>query len=119
MPGMHARVVLESWLVVRLYHSSRLAMVQNHHLLQVWSSDYYYAAGAHRSPAAQHKILLMRGGLVVLFHRGFQWRNISHSKRILQEHLELIGVHMSDVEAEVAVLHPMSSRATAATSIRE
>ena len=117
--GFPLQVVSESWLVVHLYHSSHLAMVQNLHLLQVRSSDYYYAAGAHRSLAVQHKILLVRDELVVLFHRGFQWRDIFHSKHILQERLELISVHMSVIKAEVAVLCPMSSHATAATSVRE
>ena len=94
-------------MVVRLYHSLRLAMVENPHLLRVWKSDYYYATRAHCSLVACHKILCTGRN------------SILGSQLVLQKGLELIDVHMPDIEPEVAVLRPVSGEAATATSVRE
>src|SRR5437016_13977501 len=82
-------------------------MVENPHLLRVRKRDYYYATRAHRSLVALHKLL--RTGR----------NSILGSQLVLQECLELIDVHMPDVEPKVAVLRPVSGKPTTATSVRE
>src|SRR5438105_15065219 len=82
-------------------------MVENLHLLRVRKSDYYYATRAHRSLVALHKILCTgRNGIL-------------GSQLVLQKGLELIDVHVPDVEPKVAVLRPVSGEAATATSVRE
>jgi len=62
--------------------------------------------GAHSSPAAGYKILYAK--FLLSFDRGFRGCNILGGKLILQLSLQLIRIHVSDVEAEVALLCPVS-----------
>jgi len=61
---------------------------------------------AHGSPAAGYKILYAQ--FFLSFDRGFRGCDIFGSKLILQLSLQLICIHVSDVEAEVALLRPVS-----------
>ena len=79
--------------------------------------DYYLAMGAHGSPAAGYKILYAK--FLLFFDRGFRGRDIFGGKLILQLSLQLrvIHVHVSDVEAEVALLCPMSGLSAAPAGV--
>ena len=61
---------------------------------------------AHGSPAAGYKILYTK--FFLSFDRGFRGCDILGGKLILQLSLQLVRIHVSDVEAEVALLCPMS-----------
>ena len=63
--------------------------------------------GAHSSPTAGYKILYTK--FFLSFDRGFHGCDILGSKLILQLSLQLVRIHVSDVEAEVALLRPVSS----------
>jgi len=62
--------------------------------------------GAHGSPAAGYKILYAK--FFLSFDRGFRGCDILGSKLILQLSLQLVHIHVSDIEAEVALLCPVS-----------
>ena len=94
-------------MVVRLHHSLHPTMVGNPHLLRVRKSDYYYATRAHCSLVALHKILCAgRDGVL-------------GSQLVLQKCLQLIDVHMPDIEPKVAVLGSMSGKPATAAGVQE
>ena len=76
-------------------------------LLREQKIDYYLATGAHASPAAGYKILYTK--FLLSFDRGFCGCDILGGELIFQLSFQLIRIHVSDVETEVAVFCPMSS----------
>jgi len=71
--------------------------------------------GAHGSPAAGYKILYTK--FLLSFDRGLCGCDILGGKLILQLSLQLVCVHVSDVEAEVALLCPMSGLSAAPAGV--
>jgi len=71
--------------------------------------------GAHGSPAAGYKILYTK--FLLSFDRGFRGCDILGGKLILQLSLQLICIHVSDVEAEVALLRPVSGFSTMSAGV--
>jgi len=61
---------------------------------------------AHGSPAAGYKILYTK--FFLSFDRGFRGCDILGGKLILQLSLQLVRIHVSDVEVEVTLLRPVS-----------
>ena len=82
--------------VVRLHQSQAQR-------LREWKIDYYLAAGVHGSLAAGHKILYATRWFWL------RWNRILSSQPVLQLCLQLVTVHVSNVEAEVAVFCPVTS----------
>ena len=62
--------------------------------------------GAHSSPAAGYKILYTK--FLLFFDRGFRRCDILGGELILQLSFQLVCIHVSDVEAEVALFCPVS-----------
>jgi len=65
-----------------------------------------FRLGAHGSPAVGYKILYANWRFRLFRH--FHGCYILGGELILKLHLQLICIHVSDVEAEVAVLRPVS-----------
>ena len=61
----------------------------------------------HGSPAAEYKILYAK--FLLSFDRGFHGCDILGSELILQLPLQFVRIHVSDIEAEVTLLCPVSS----------
>src|SRR6266446_6827907 len=72
--------------------------------------------GVHGSPAARHKIL-HRDDEIRFLDRQPRWGDVLSSELILQEGLELVGVHVLDIEPMRAVLCPMTDSSAAATGV--
>jgi len=66
-----------------------------------------FSNGAHGSPAAGYKILYTK--FLLSFDGGFRGCDILGGELILQFPLQLVRIHVSDVEAEVTLLCPVSS----------
>ena len=69
----------------------------------------------HGSPAAGYKILYAK--FLLFFNRGFHGCDILGGKLILQLSLQLVRIHVSDVEAEVTLLCPMSGFSTMSAGV--
>jgi hypothetical protein len=65
----------------------------------------------------RHKILYSNQGEQFVLSSGFHWDCIFGCEFVLQGHLDLICIHVSNIELEVAVLGPMPSISAAATCI--
>jgi len=72
--------------------------------------------GVHGSPAAGYKILYAK--FLLSFNRGFHGCDILGGKLILQLSLQLIHIHVSDVEAEVTLLRPVSGFSAISAGVR-
>jgi len=72
--------------------------------------------GAHGSSAVGYKILYTNWRF--RFIQGFYGCYVLGSELVLKLHLQLICVHISDVEAEVAVLHPVPGFSAVSAGVR-
>jgi len=72
--------------------------------------------GAHSSPTAGYKILYTNWRFRPF--RCFHGCYILGSELILELRLQLVCIHVSDVEAEVAVLRPVSGLSAASAGVR-
>src|SRR6266545_5043501 len=74
--------------------------------------DYYLTAGVHNSPAAWYKILRVYAIKDFIILLGIHFSYVLSSQPILELLLNLPIIHVMNIEAVFAVLHPVSSLST-------